>query len=108
MSCNIHVADKGTQIIGTFKDCNSVVLDISLATTKVINFELPAAASSFDRAGSFVTNGTDGKLKYTLVTGDIGVAGYWHLQGRVVFADGREFRSDRVRVRVYGNNVAPA
>ena len=103
----IHVDDIGARLAATFKTAADVAVDISTATTKQLIIEKPDG-SAVARATTFTTDGTNGQAHYTTVDGDFDAAGYYYLQGRVALADGSEFRSDRVRVRVMPNNAAPA
>jgi hypothetical protein len=99
----IHVGDIGPLLKCAFKNPDGTVFDISAATTKQISLEDPAGVSRA-HAGSFFTNGTDGILTYALAGGDVATAGYWYLQGHLIFPGGNEFHSDRVRFRVWQNN----
>jgi len=104
----IHVADIGTLLRFDIVKPDGTPLDVSAAATKVISFQRPSGVT-FERAASFQTDGTNGVLLYTTVVGDIDVDGYWHLQGHVTFGGGTpDLHSDRVRVRIWPNNAAPA
>jgi hypothetical protein len=82
----IHVGDIGTILTVTFQDA-AVAVDISGATTKEIWLKDPAGAT-VKSAGTFVTDGTDGKLAYTSIAATFGSAGDWQIQGYVVLAGG--------------------
>ena len=82
----IHLNDIGTIFEVTFKEGSDVV-DISSATTKRIHFRKPNGAV-VQQDGTFSSDGTDGKLKYTAVTDDLNVLGKWKLQGYVVLTAG--------------------
>ena len=69
------LGDIGNLIEVTMKR-GGVVFDIQTATTKQIHFRRPDK-STFIRTASFITNGTDGGLKYTIVAGDLDQAGEW-------------------------------
>ncbi len=101
---HIHVGDIGTLLTCFFRKADESAFDISAATTKEISFEKPDG-TSFHRAGTFLVDGVDGVLTYGLAADDIDVEGYWWLQGHVVFGDGTDLRSDRVRVRIRKNNA---
>ncbi len=64
-------------------DQDGVVKDISTATVKTIKFCKPDG-TEVEEAGTFVTDGTDGVLKYKSVTGFLSLAGLWKYQGHVV------------------------
>lgn len=97
----IHVADIGTQFIVTIKDEDSAVVNISSATTKQLTFSRPNG-TSLVVSGTLVTDGTDGKMKYTTVSGDLSVAGIYRLQGYVVIS-GLQLYSDIVSFKVFSN-----
>ena len=60
----IHVGDIGTVFTLTIKDGSSVI-DLSGATTKQIILRKPDRVTSSTKTASFVTDGSDGKIKYT-------------------------------------------
>lgn len=62
-------------------------VDISGATTKTFDLRAPDATVS-TVAGSFSTDGTDGILTYTTVTGDIDQTGHWKIQGKLIMPTG--------------------
>lgn len=97
----IHDNDIGTVITLTVRDGGTVV-DVSSATvTKNILLRSPTGTLSTNGA-SFTTNGTDGKIKYTTVTGDLDVVGTWDVQAHVVITAGT-FRSDIKKFEVHRN-----
>ena len=96
----IHLNDIGTIFRLTIKDGDSVV-DISGATTKNIIFTSPGGTST-TQAGSFTNSGTDGKLQYTSVSGDINEVGTWELQASLVMTAGT-FKSDVSMFEVHRN-----
>lgn len=80
----------GTRFELEIKDQDSVVVDISGATSLTMTFRDPTGAV-FTRTASLVNIGTDGKLDYTSVSGDIpedGVKGTWQRQGDIVIPAG--------------------
>ena len=84
----IVVGDIGTVYEITVKDSTGAIVDISSATvTKKIKFEKPDQ-TTMDKNASFVTDGTDGKLKYTFIIGDIDQSGTWKAQGYVELSSG--------------------
>lgn len=79
----VHRQDIGTEFRVTLVvDDKGTPDDVSTATAIVFIFEPPGKVT-FERAGSFVTDGTDGKVKYLLVSGDIGVGGLYRLQVKI-------------------------
>lgn len=87
MSANIHVSDVGSSIVLTFYDQDDTVIDISTASTKQIWISDPDGNKT-EKSGTFYTDGTDGKLMYTLQSGDIDETGLWKVQGYVVIGTG--------------------
>jgi hypothetical protein len=80
--CNeIHVDDIGTQFIATIEDCDGAI-DISAYTPLQLTFAKPDGTTS-TKTASFYTDGTDGKIYYTTIAGDIDMAGEWKIQGLV-------------------------
>ena len=80
ISDTIHVGDVGIVFTITIVDADSVAVDISGATDKVLFFRKPSR-TRVRQAAEFVTDGTDGQLQYTTVAGDIDEAGSWQVQG---------------------------
>ncbi len=96
----IHKSDIGTVFEITIKD-GSAVVDISGATTKNILFK-PPTATLLTKAGVFSTDGTDGKIKYTTISGDLSESGVWQVQAHIVTPAG-EWKSDIIKFSVYDN-----
>lgn len=83
MSNCIYVGDVGTLFQVKIVDCDTgLAIDISSATVKQIVFEDPLGAVVRQTA-SFVTDGTDGWLEYSVVDGDLDMSGTWKIQGYV-------------------------
>jgi hypothetical protein len=82
-----HAGDVGAVIQVTFTSDGSTVIDIDDATTKQIKFEDPNG-TVITKAAEYVTDGSDGVLKYTTVASDtvFATAGRWFIQGYVVSA----------------------
>ena len=97
----IRIGDIGTVFVATVKDGTTAV-DISSASTKIMLFRKPRG-KSISRAGAFVTDGTDGQLKYTVVAGDLSEKGIWEWQVRIVFPTGSQWSTDIEAFEVYGN-----
>ena len=82
----IHKNDIGTNLKITVQVLN-VAINISGATNKRIILTSPNNRK-FDKAAVFDTDGTDGILKYTSISGDFYVAGTWKIQAFVELASG--------------------
>jgi hypothetical protein len=100
----VHYNDIGTEFLVTIKDCVSgtpTVLDVSGASTLELIFKSPSGVSTTKSAG-LVTDGSDGKIKYTTVDGDLNEIGTWRLQAKIGIGGG-VFRSDVGSFKVYEN-----
>lgn len=100
MADEIHVGNIGTMFKCTILSSNLPV-NISSATTKLIIFLKPDG-TRVEKAGTFFTDGTDGILTYTTVSGDLSVAGVWRIQGYVEIGSS-VFYSNVQSFTVYGN-----
>ena len=78
----VHNGDIGTIFRLTITDTSGTAIDVSTATTKYIYFQDPSGAR-MQKTASFFTDGTDGKIQYTSVSGDIDSVGTWQIQGYV-------------------------
>ena len=98
----VHVGDIGTVFEATITDAG-VVVDISGASTKDLNFLKPSLAT-LNKAASFTTDGTDGKIRYTTLSGDLDEAGTWQIQGHVIFGGG-DWSTDIIKFNVFANII---
>ena len=94
MSCNnaeIHKDDVGTEFIVTIldftEDNDGEVVDISTATVKQIIFLKPDGLTKLTNAAVFTgiasggtADGTDGKLSYFTIAGDLDEVGQYRVQ----------------------------
>ena len=100
-----HVNDIGTIFRVTVYDKTSTggtsVADISTATSKTFYFRTPSG-STISRSAVFTTDGSDGKIEYASVDGDLSAPGNWELQAKIVSPDG-SFNTDVGNFRVYEN-----
>jgi len=96
----IHLGDIGTAFVVTIQDGSSTI-DISGATTKEIMLTAPDGGK-LTKTATLTTDGTDGKMQYATVAGDLDEAGWWRLQGRVVLATGT-WSTDVTRFEVHQN-----
>lgn len=76
------VGDIGTVVELTILDSTGAAFNASGATTKQILLRKPTGVV-LTKTASFTTDGTDGKIRYTLASGDIDVPGPWAIRGRV-------------------------
>lgn len=96
----IHEGDIGTVFELTVKD-GSTAVDVSASTSKVIKFMDPYGVVT-SHSAAFVTDGTDGKIKYTTIAGDLTPSGLWRLQAVVGFSNGT-WNSDIKEFQVFPN-----
>ena len=96
----IHVGDTGTRITLTFTDAG-VAVDISWATTINIILMGPSGAAA-TLAGTFTTDGSDGKIYYDSLVGTFSEDGEWRIQGHAADAT-RSWKSDVQLFTVYPN-----
>lgn len=85
-NCQIHVGDIGTVLVVTILEDGSAV-DISSASSLQIILRKPDGVS-YTKTATIYTDGTDGKLSYTVLDGDLDAAGLWKIQAVVVIPSG--------------------
>lgn len=78
---NVHVDDVGTIFRLTLLDTEDQPINVATATVTFVF--LSPNGRRFERATSLVNTGTDGKVQYVTVDGDIDIAGRWQYQARV-------------------------
>jgi len=76
-------------------------VNVSSATSKAIIFKKPDG-TTLTKTGSFYTNGGDGIISYTGVSGDFDSAGVWQTQLQISMSGGT-WRSDIKTFNVYEN-----
>lgn len=81
----LRVGDYGIPITATVVDSSGSAVDISSATAQTILIKRPTA-STISTSTSFVTDGTDGQITYTLADGDVSEAGTYEYQFRIVLS----------------------
>lgn len=79
MSCNseIHIGDIGTSFQITIENCTTI---FSLASATISIVLTKPNGTELTKVGSLYTDGTDGKVQYTSVAGDLDMAGLWSIQ----------------------------
>jgi hypothetical protein len=100
MASEIHYGDIGVNFNITVMN-GTAVLNVSNANSISIIFQKPDS-SDLTKTASLVTNGTDGKIKYTTVAGDLDQIGTWQIQARVDFG-ASVFSTDVQKFKVYRN-----
>ena len=94
----IKVGDIGTVFKITLTDSNGIV-DISVASTMNINFR-KGNSNTISRTAVHTTDGTDGKLQYTTIAGDLDVSGDWKMEAFIVLPSG-SWTSNCIDFKVY-------
>ncbi len=98
----IHVEDIGTSFRVTVYD-SEVVVDISSATSMLLNFYKPDK-STVSQVAVHYTDGTDGVLEYITTSNDLDMAGNWKIQAVVTLPTGT-WSSDITKFKVYANLI---
>ena len=91
MSSEIHKDDVGTKLLVTVTDGGTAV-DVSSASSLSIYIKKPDG-TILTRTATKNTDGTDGKMYYVTVAGDLDAAGQYKLQGKVVLSGGTFYTS---------------
>ena len=78
---------------------DGTVVDISSFTTRQMFLVDPDGTASTAKTANFDSDGTDGKLKYTILTSEINKVGNWNVFARIK-KTGVELTSDPLEFRV--------
>jgi uncharacterized protein YfaS (alpha-2-macroglobulin family) len=101
-----HVNDIGTLFRITVYDTTStgglVIADVSDASAITFTFRRPDG-TTFNKTGSFTSDGTNGKVQYTTIDGDLNGAGTWGLQVLIVTSGGTSHNTTVGTFRVFEN-----
>lgn len=100
MASEIHAGDVGVKFNITVMN-GAVPLDVSNADNIYIIFQKPDS-SDLIKTASLITNGTDGNIRYTTVSGDLDQVGTWQIQAKVDFG-ASVFSTDIQKFKVYRN-----
>jgi hypothetical protein len=85
--------DEGIDITITVEE-DGVAVDLSAEDVKQLKFRYPDG-TGVAKTAEFVTNGTDGKLKYSTEAGFLTPAGRWGVQGYLEFtASGQKWHTE--------------
>jgi hypothetical protein len=91
MASQIHEGDLGTKLLVTITD-DGVVVDLSDAISLSLFIKKPDG-TVLNRVATLNSDGTDGKIKYITVSGDLDVAGVYKLQAKVALSSGSFYSS---------------
>jgi hypothetical protein len=98
----VRVGDNNTTHEITIKDQEDAVVDLSAASSMTVLYLKPGSAGTFTKTGTYVTDGTDGKLKTTFLSADLDVKGSYKWQVTLVFPQGT-WRTDLHTLEVHAN-----
>ena len=93
----IHKNDIGTLFKMTIVDQDGAVVDLSSDPSPELKFKHGSQVQT--KVATFTTNGTDGKIQYTTVSGDLNQKGNWTMQGHVILTSG-EWHTTKVHFKV--------
>ena len=97
----IRKDDVGTVFERQIKD-GSTIIDISSATTLQIIFQKPDK-TFITRTAVLTAGGTDGKLRYVSLTGDLDDIGLWKWQASVILSGGGPWKTNILDFQVHEN-----
>ena len=100
MAAEVHQNDIGTIFRVTISDGDDAV-DVSSLTTQELIFRKPDGTTE-TQTSSFYTDGTDGVIQYTSVSGDLDTVGQWKIQANIVMPTGT-WRSSVAEFHVHAN-----
>ena len=105
MASILHDDDFGFDITITFISRKTgSALDISGATTKRIDIKNTITGIVLQRTAAFVTDGTDGQIRYRSTASEFDAKGRWEVQG-VAFGASARFATDFEIIDVRPNLV---
>ena len=82
---NIIVGNYGQAVVLTINDTDTdSAADVSAYTTSQHVEIKDPSGNTATKTASFVSDGSDGQVTYTLVENDIDEAGLWHVRAKVV------------------------
>lgn len=96
----IHKNSIGVTFKITIKEGDSAY-DVSSASTKQLVFKKPSG-ELLTVDCTFTNSGSDGKIQYSTVSGDLDEVGWWRLQAYLVIGS-NEFRTNIGRFQVHDN-----
>lgn len=101
MPSEIHVGNISTRFSITIQEGGSGI-NISGATTKDVIFRKPDD-EVIVRSGVLLNDGTDGKMYYDTVSGDLDEAGHYKLQAKIIIPTSGTFYTDMYDFQTHCN-----
>jgi len=82
--------DYGIDLTYTVRDENGQALDISTASDVILHVgRYGESTNLIDGTMAFVTDGSDGKVKYTIASGSFDTEGYYDSEIEIQYSSGR-------------------
>lgn len=92
----------GSTIRAVLRRSDGSIFDVSTATVKQLIFRKPTS-EKLTKTASFYTDGSDGKIQYITIAGDLDTIGVWTIQGYIELASGEVWKSRVEFMRVLDN-----
>jgi hypothetical protein len=102
MAAEIHKNDIGTMFKVTIRKEDDSIKDLSSYTTKQLIFKKPSG-TILTKTATFLTDGTDGIIYYTSISGDLDEIGAWKLQAYLHDGSSNYRKSNIGAFRVFEN-----
>lgn len=96
----IHIGDIGTIIELVVYDTEGRLQDLSGVSTKQIKFTKPSGATE-TKTASYSTDGTDGKVRYVMILGDLDESGLWECRAYLAPINGWTGHTSAVQFMVH-------
>lgn len=97
-----QVDDVGVQLVVQVVDQSGAVIDVSSATALKIKLGYPDRITTADKTASLFTDGTDGKIVYATIAGDLSQDGLYYIQGEVTLS-GAPVSTRKGTLQVFSN-----
>lgn len=85
MAATLRVGAVGVDLIVPLTDSGGNPIDLSTATEMTLYLQQPTGTPTTAKVAQRLGSGTEGRLIYTTVAGDLPVAGDWKIQARVKY-----------------------
>lgn len=108
MAAILRVGSVGVDIIVPLTDSGGNPIDLSTASAMTLFLQQPNATTSVSKIASKLGSGTEGKLIYTTVAGDLPVPGDWKIQARVQYTTPLRDWFSEIYPLIVAQNLGPA
>lgn len=89
MTEQCYEGDVGTQMVYGVQE-DAVTLAIQAATDLILYFRKPSG-ELLTKTAQFLTDGSDGKIYYTTIAGDLDEHGVWTIQSKISLSGGTHY-----------------